>query len=698
MSCFPRIRLSIAIVLLAAGPCFAQQPGSRFFTDQTGKFRIRAVVMDLDETNVKLKKADGVEVVVPLNRLSDRDQTFLRDMLQKYKAMVGDFPIGTKVEIKSTGGWYPGEVLQVQPGQYFISFDDYSDRWNKWVTAKELRLIPAEETSAAIKKDATDDKSNEPEMEAIASVPEEAENTDISTPNVPPLTFELPPPTPPVYSHESIQSRRFVGHLAENGWQSPIQTEAGPTIGNWTFQFELSPLNKPWDAFLPSVHRQRALLVRDNQLVALNLTDGTVEWQTDQLPSKLIQPLALSDDGRRLIVSLNDEESRPTGLCVYLIENSSANIEWVWRPVPESHQVSQVQSAFWLKNDRVAVLDEKRFAVWMPETKSQHAIITANSKTPIEFSPASEIAAFFVFGHITIYKTDGIRVLANTEPLRSGVKKVSFAPSGSKLIVSGADAPTIVSLNDGKPLKLESDILSDSVVEWIDDRYTLIDGESIFDTKLNRIVWKFNCTFRGKPAGSVSTLAGKLRIYNDRESKILIRGLFDVIDPEKLKPPAPKVALVRPGAKVAIRVAGSLADKYRQPIESQLEAMAKQNGWIVDPSGPLKLRADVNEVTESIEFETSSIIGFGKKNQTIPVTYGTYRLAIYDGDEPLMIRGFRSLVTTMGVIPRSKTLQQWVNERSEFDIGKIKTVTFPATIEPKTVKEAIGSTDIWTIQ
>ncbi|WP_236696304.1 hypothetical protein [Rhodopirellula islandica] len=359
--------------------------------------------------------------------------------------------------------------------------------------------------------------------------------------------------------------------------------------------------------------------------------------------------------------------------------------------------MSQVQSAFWLKNDRVAVLDEKRFAVWMPETKSQHAIITANSKTPIEFSPASEMAAFFVFGHITIYKTDGIRVLANTEPLRSSVKKVSFAPSGTKLLVSGAGSPTIVSMNNGKPRTLEAEGLSDSIVEWIDDRYALVDGASIFDSKSNRIVWKFNLTSYRQSVGSVSTLAGKLLIHNERDSKILVRDLFDVVSPDQLEPPAPKVTSVRPGAKVAIRVFGSMAEQYRQPIRTQLEAMARKNGWIVDQDGPFVLRADVNQVTESVSFETSNIIGFGKKNETIPVTYGTYRVAMYAGDDALMIRGFNSLVTTMGVIPRSKTLQQWVNDRSEFDIAKIKTVTFPETIEPKPEKETIGSTDLWEI-
>ncbi|KLU04478.1 putative signal peptide and transmembrane protein [Rhodopirellula islandica] len=290
MSFIRSLRNSLAILCLMAGTCAAQQPGSRFFTDQTGKFRIRAVVMDLDETEVKLQKADGVEVVVPLARLSDRDQTFLRDMLQRYKAMVGDFPIGTKVEIKSTGGWYPGEVLQVQPGKYFIAFDDYSDSWNKWVTAEELRLIAEADPPAAVANENPASNSTKPEMEPVVNLPEEQKTNLDSATISPRLTLELPPTTPPVYSHESIQRRRFVGHLSDNGWSAPIPTEAGPTLENWTFQLDPSHNDKSWNAFIPSVYRERALLVRDDQLVALNLTNGKIEWQTDELPRTTMNP------------------------------------------------------------------------------------------------------------------------------------------------------------------------------------------------------------------------------------------------------------------------------------------------------------------------------------------------------------------------------------------------------------------------
>ncbi len=135
--------------LVAISAAVAQNAPARFFTDQTGKFRVKATITNLNETHVKLRKVDGQEVTLPIAKLSDSDQTYLNRMYQQYKAMVGDYPIGTRVEIFSTGRWHPGEVLQVQPGKYFITFDKYSDTWNKWVTAKELRLLAAEPAEMA---------------------------------------------------------------------------------------------------------------------------------------------------------------------------------------------------------------------------------------------------------------------------------------------------------------------------------------------------------------------------------------------------------------------------------------------------------------------------------------------------------------------------------------------------------------------
>ena len=50
----------------------------RTFVDSTGKHEIEAQFIELDNGKVKLLKRDGSTTEVPLDRLSDKDQEFVK--------------------------------------------------------------------------------------------------------------------------------------------------------------------------------------------------------------------------------------------------------------------------------------------------------------------------------------------------------------------------------------------------------------------------------------------------------------------------------------------------------------------------------------------------------------------------------------------------------------------------------------------
>lgn len=56
----------------------SDEPKPRFWTDATGRFRIKATLIEVRGEKVKLKREDGREITVPINRLSRRDQEFIR--------------------------------------------------------------------------------------------------------------------------------------------------------------------------------------------------------------------------------------------------------------------------------------------------------------------------------------------------------------------------------------------------------------------------------------------------------------------------------------------------------------------------------------------------------------------------------------------------------------------------------------------
>ena len=51
---------------------------AKFWSDQTGKFRIRAALIRIDEAEVTLRKEDLQEVTVPIKKLSTGDQAYLK--------------------------------------------------------------------------------------------------------------------------------------------------------------------------------------------------------------------------------------------------------------------------------------------------------------------------------------------------------------------------------------------------------------------------------------------------------------------------------------------------------------------------------------------------------------------------------------------------------------------------------------------
>ncbi|TWT78506.1 Thiol-disulfide oxidoreductase ResA [Posidoniimonas polymericola] len=72
-----RLPLLVAACVLGVGACVIAAP--RTWTDVSGRFAIEAELVDVSDDVVRLRKADGEEVSVPLNRLSKPDREFLTD-------------------------------------------------------------------------------------------------------------------------------------------------------------------------------------------------------------------------------------------------------------------------------------------------------------------------------------------------------------------------------------------------------------------------------------------------------------------------------------------------------------------------------------------------------------------------------------------------------------------------------------------
>ena len=94
---------------LAPVPSLGEEPSTqplRAWTDSTGKYTIRAEFVELKSGKVRLRKLDGKEVTIPIEKLSDEDRELLRQQSQGKpasepapKELAVDLPGGKKLEL-----------------------------------------------------------------------------------------------------------------------------------------------------------------------------------------------------------------------------------------------------------------------------------------------------------------------------------------------------------------------------------------------------------------------------------------------------------------------------------------------------------------------------------------------------------------------------------------------------------------------
>lgn len=68
------VTLAASCLLSPAGQAAEQ----RLWKDATGKFQIQAVLVEQTATSVRLQTTDGREISVPVQRLSQADQDYLK--------------------------------------------------------------------------------------------------------------------------------------------------------------------------------------------------------------------------------------------------------------------------------------------------------------------------------------------------------------------------------------------------------------------------------------------------------------------------------------------------------------------------------------------------------------------------------------------------------------------------------------------
>jgi len=62
--------------------------------------------------------------------------------------------VNEKIQIEHNGSWYDGTILKVNAaeGQYYVSYDGWSDSWNEWVGVERIKGFGKEAAPAPLTK------------------------------------------------------------------------------------------------------------------------------------------------------------------------------------------------------------------------------------------------------------------------------------------------------------------------------------------------------------------------------------------------------------------------------------------------------------------------------------------------------------------------------------------------------------------
>ncbi len=563
--------VTVCVPISALSPAFAQDAKERFFTDQSGKFRIKASIVDLNETHVKLRKQDGTEITLELNKLSDSDQTFLNNAYQQYKAMVGDFPIGTAVEIFSTGAWHPGKVLNVQPGKYYITFDKYSETWNKWVPVEQLRLStlpppnqPSENATAASPRPASPmPKPNPPANDvykgpSLESLLAGVVVTDLSAAPLEPVNFS--PDPLPTFGVALEMPKGFEVPTTRVG--NPVFADFDPTMK----YVAIDPIN-----FGASVHE--AFLV--------SLANPAAKL-TFRVPDKII---GLDDNAESIFFA--NTSSNDASVYQRLERNSDSSALRMsdatrWLPAP-----NYPYSETFLAQHRMLLWHAN--AVQLRDTNTGAVLALFRGSAKIAASGTGRyFACWDSKAAIAMVDTRSLKVIQRI-PLDWTPSKIAFDPSGTRLAVTATGRGEVFDLSSGKSIHsygLTSNDSGEIGIAWLGTNYLILNGGLLIDLEAGRPIWRF--TFGRQPLlqyddqtiGEVSGSGTTVSVNWFRIASEKIQAAFA---------PDPKAGISIPRDSVAsVDVSGLqvATTEVKQAIEGNLEYL----GYKLGQSGFLQVK------------------------------------------------------------------------------------------------------------
>jgi hypothetical protein len=613
-----RLVMGCLMAALFTAPVRAQDAEARIWTDKSGKHEIRAKFIDVVDGQVRLERPNGDISRLPLEKLSQADQDYIRDAdkpsakpkptqpVQPAEPTMKGLQVGDRVEVEHFRKWHLATVVEIDYKWERVEAHLDGERRDSWsFSLDELRYPGTMQQPILVKPSspAGSLKTVRPDYKGMERLLADGNAAEQIAPD-------------PLVAAESSWKPRAV-RLAGNG----------------------DPFVRPTDLALVASPTPLAMIVYESD----GFEDDVPTVELIDLESREVALTGPAPPGTgRLAMS-------PTGGRVASVQSEwhgrdSTGIVDFWKIADKkvSHWISfapyvmntwpdlDPEWCAWLDDKRLFTMNvEGQFILWQVEgAKAIYELQLDRGARPILSLGRKYLVVPTSMGVQFFDAESGeLKAVVGSGDYRRS--NLAFSPSGKQLAIASAGFIDVLDVTTGATTRSFpcEEATSRNDIAWIDEQFLFTANGLIIHVPLRLVVWKYEID-----SLLVKSFAGShWALLHDhmKNSRVLV--------PLQLPPPEAVAAMdefdeenllvVRPGDKISIDVQihddNILAEEVKRALT---EALAEADMQVGDESSLTLVARMKTGKTEKIEYHNFG--AFHQPGEVIEVTNRIYELEL----------------------------------------------------------------------
>lgn len=580
---------------------FAQEKEQRLWKDASGKFQIRAALVEQTATTVRLHTADGRELSVPIQRLSQADQDYLKSLSAPAEnPFSGGKPLPGAASAKPSSAGAASGGLRALPESKSVGAE---------------MALPATGTTVD-----------------LASSPVERPFVPDPRPDVPALAAAVVP----VCSVD------------------PYDKVSLPV-----------PMDLAQGRFLISIGRNLVSKPQEirGRIYAVSLAGkkSEVVWEHPRAVRVWDHDAA---SGRTLIVDNLDHSERGGDLVMVEGLDKGSASPLYRRMLPGAGKVGAAPRVEWarlLSGSHAAVIVDRVLYVWdLPAAKLLYRVEKVDASEPPVFSGSQQLMAIPQRGKVLIVETASGTVCKSVATEARTTPGAAFNASGRLLAICASNQYLVWDCVKDKAVSqaTTTEHLGAHPIHWLGPKmFRAALGDAI-QLDLGMSVWKYTLSTSTEPV-----IVGNMLVSATTHDQCTVtcveiphKSAQESVD--RLMRAGDAAMLVRPGSAVAVAVE-TTEQVDRAAIQASLAQAAEKAGWKVAQRAPITLVAKIGR-GKTRELQYHSLGGGGRTTSTATITPFTAELEIRSGSDVLWSRSSMNHVPMLLRLQEGETVQDAV--------------------------------------